>query len=143
MKTKEQIIEAITNGRKSMCIDGRDYSRLVEFFSVEDWSKFGFGLKDGKESFHPLELTEKAVLKKLKGDVSFGFVKALNKRGISSSLMYEVVKMWLWILDDPLQDLDNYAMYGLPLFRAVAIKYGFNNPIGKDSGSEDEYDEVE
>ena len=141
MKTKEQIIEAITNGRKSMCIDGRDYSRLINFFSVEDWSKFGFSLKDGQEPPHPLELTEKVILEKLKNDVAFGFEKALNKRGISSGLIYEVVKMWLWILDDPLQHFSDYPMYGLPLFKVVAIKYGFNNPIGKDSGSENEYDE--
>ncbi len=141
MKTKEQILEAITNGRKSECIDERDYSRLTDFFPVKDWSKFGFVLVNGQEPPHPLELTEKAVLKKLKNDVAFGFEKALNKRGISSSSMYEVVKMWLWILDDPLQHFDDYAMYGLPLFKIVAIEYGFNNPIGKDSGSENEYDE--
>ncbi len=141
MKTKEQILEAITNGKKSECIDGRDYSRLVDFFPVEDWTKFGIELKEGKVTPPPLELTEKTVLEKLKKDVAFGFAKALNKRGISSSCMYEVVKMWLWVLDDPLQHFDDYAMYGLPLFRAVAIKYGFNNPIGKDSGNENEYNE--
>jgi len=31
-------------------------------------------------------------------------------------------------------------MYGLPLFKATAIKYGFPNPIGDDSGSERKYD---
>ena len=141
MKTKEQIVEAITIGKKSACIDGRDYSRLVDFFPVENWDKFGFGLVDGQEPPHPLELTEKVILRKLKSDVAFGFVKALDKRGISSCLMYEVTKMWLWILDDPLQHFDDYPMYGLPLFKAVAIKYGFNNPIGSDSGSENEYND--
>jgi hypothetical protein len=32
-------------------------------------------------------------------------------------------------------------MYGLPLFKATALKYGFNNPIGDDLGSEDKYNE--
>jgi hypothetical protein len=36
---------------------------------------------------------------------------------------------------------EDYAMYGLPLFKAVAVKYGWNNPIGNDSGSEDKYED--
>lgn len=32
-------------------------------------------------------------------------------------------------------------MYGLPLFKATAEKYGWENPIGDDSGSEDYYNE--
>jgi hypothetical protein len=31
---------------------------------------------------------------------------------------------------------DDYQMYGLPLFKATALKYGWDNPIGEDSGSE-------
>lgn len=30
-------------------------------------------------------------------------------------------------------------MYGLPIFKATAVKYGFENPIGDDSGPEAEY----
>jgi len=55
--------------------------------------------------------------------------------------MYEVVKGWLIILEDPLKDFDDYPMYGLPLFKAVAVKYDFFNPIGDDLGSEDYYNE--
>ena len=54
-------------------------------------------------------------------------------------MMYETIKSWLCILEDPLQDFDEYPKYGLPLFKAVAIKYGFYNPIGDDDGSEDKY----
>lgn len=32
-------------------------------------------------------------------------------------------------------------MYGLPLFKATALLYGFDNPIGDDSGSEEYYNE--
>ena len=42
--------------------------------------------------------------------------------------------------EDIMNDKD-YAMYGLPLFKATALKYGFDNPIGDDLGSEDKYDE--
>lgn len=31
---------------------------------------------------------------------------------------------------------NDYRFYGLPLFRAMAVKYGWNNPIGEDSGRE-------
>ena len=37
--------------------------------------------------------------------------------------------------------IDNYAMYGLPLFKATAVKYGWDNPIGDDTGEEDFYNE--
>ena len=32
-------------------------------------------------------------------------------------------------------------MYGLPIFKATAVKYGFENPIGEDTGSEKKYNE--
>ena len=83
--------------------------------------------------------TRENVLKQLEKDVAFGFEKALGKRGISSSFMYEVVKMWNWVLEEGLENFDNYPMYGLPLFKATAVKYGFDNPIGDDDGDEEEY----
>lgn len=30
---------------------------------------------------------------------------------------------------------NDYRFYRLPLFRATAVKYGWNNPIGEDSGN--------
>jgi hypothetical protein len=130
MKTKEQILDAVKNGR--------DYSRLAMFFSKKDLKWFGFESEKGEKHI-PKKYTKGNILQQLKLDVDFGFEKALDKRGISSSLMYEVVQMWMWVLDDELMNFDNYPMYGLPLFKAVAIKYGFDNPIGNDSGSEDKY----
>ena len=32
-------------------------------------------------------------------------------------------------------------MYGLPLFKATAVKYGWENPIGYDNGEEEFYNE--
>ena len=55
--------------------------------------------------------------------------------------MYETVKMWNWILEEDLEDFDSYPMYGLPLFKATALKYGFDNPIGEDNGYETKYNE--
>ena len=138
MLSSNQVLEAVKSGRKSECIDHRDYSRLCDFFPPEQWHLLGFK-PNGEEIPPVVPLTIQNVIDQLRGDVAFGFEKALDKRGISSSLMYETVKMWMWVLEDPLQDFDSYAMYGLPLFKAVAVKYGFPNPIGDDEGSEEEY----
>ena len=56
--------------------------------------------------------------------------------------MFAVVPRWNRVLEEGLEDYleDNYAMY-LPLFKATAEKYGWGNPIGDDSGSEDYYNE--
>jgi len=141
MLDRKQILEAIEAGKESQCLDGRDYSRLCIYFSVEDWGKLGFSLKEGEKPPKAKPLTKQNILKQLKSDLEFAFEKALNQRGISSSFMYEVIKMWMWILEDSLQHWDEYAQYGLPLYKATALKYEFNNPIGKDYGNEDKYEE--
>jgi len=139
MKTMDQIIETVKSGRESQCLDGRDYGRLIDFVPVEHWNVFGYSPKEGAEVPEIKPFTRDAVIKQLGDDVSFGFDKALNKRGISASLMNEVIKMWMWVLDDELQDHDDYSMYGLPLLKAVALKYGFHNEIGDHDGDEDRY----
>lgn len=35
---------------------------------------------------------------------------------------------------------NDYRFYRLPLFKATAVKYGWDNPIGEDSGRERKYD---
>jgi len=134
MKTVEQIA-----GYKSNCIDGRDLSRLCDFLSEEDLKKMGMSIKEEFVGKHkPIPLTREIVLERLESDVAFGFEKALHRKGISSGMMFAVVQMWNWVLEEGLEDWDddNYAMYGLPLFKATALKYGFENPIGDDVGNE-------
>lgn len=139
MKTLQYIKE----NYKSQTLDGRDLSRLAQFIPENELADFGLTLKDefvGKHKHIPM--TRENILKQLKDDVEFGFEKALNKRGISSSLMFEVVHMWNWILEEGLEDHDEdyaYAQYGLPLFKETALKYGFDNPIGDDAGNERKY----
>lgn len=140
MKTVEQILKYESN-----CLDERDLYRLFRFFSEEQLNSIDVKLKDEYKGKHVAEpLTREAVLKQLEGDVAFGFEKALDKRGISSGLMFVVVQMWNWILEEGLEDFstDDYANYGLPLFKATALKYGFENPIGDDSGSEEKYSDL-
>lgn len=142
MLTKKQILDAISNGRESGSMDGRDYNRLAAFFTVEEMKVLG-AKPTNTETFVPIEFTLENILAQLKSDLDFAFEKALNKRGLSSSAMRAVIKMWMWILEDDLQNdpSDNYAMYGLPLLKAVAIKYNLPNEIGEDTGSEQKYNE--
>lgn len=136
MKTLEQIKKEY----KPKTIDGRDLSRLAQFIPEEQLQEFGLSLKEDYIGKHKhIEFTRENVLKQLEKDVEFGFEKALNQRGISASLMYEVVSMWNWILEEGLEKFNGYAQYGLPLFRETAVKYGFDNPIGEDSGNERKY----
>ena len=138
MKTIEQIVSQ----HESNTLDGRDLLRLSQFVPEAMLPLIGIELKPEYAGTHtPKEFTREAVLEQLKQDVEFGFEKALNKRGISASTMYEVVGMWNWVLEEGLEDFsdDNYAQYGLPLFKATAVKYGFDNPIGDDAGNEYQY----
>lgn len=138
MKTLQQVKEMY----KSQTIDGRDLSRLMQFIPEEELKDFGLELKDEYVGTHKhIEFTKENVLIQLEKDVAFGFEKALNQRGISAGLMAEVVQMWNWILEEGLEDFDDYPMYGLPIFKATAVKYGFENPIGEDTGSEESYNE--
>lgn len=138
MLTKKQIIQSVENGKGAQAIDGRDFDRLVEFFESNEIPTFGYELKEDVV-WKAKEFSKENVIAQLKKDVDFGFQKALDQRGLSASAMYQVVKMWLWVLEDELQDFESYAQYGLPLFKAVAVKYGFDNPIGEDNGDEDIY----
>lgn len=141
MKSLQQIYD----NYESQTLDGRDIARLSGFVPEEDLPKIGVELKPEYIGQHETEpFTRENILAQLKEDVAFGFEKALNQRGISSSLMVEVVMMWNWILEEGLEDFDyhtNYAQYGLPVFKATAVKYNFDNPIGDDEGNENKYSE--
>lgn len=139
MKTIEQVVEKY----ECKTLDGRDLTRLVKYMTEEQLTSLGLELKDEYKGKHvAVPLTREAVMEDLKGDLAFAFEKALNHRGISAGLMFEVVRMWNWILEEGLENFneDDYAMYGLPLFKATAVKYGFDNPIGDDLGNEEKYD---
>ena len=122
-------LQEIKGQYKSETIDGRDLARLMQFIPEAELKDFDLTLKDEFVGKHEhIEFTRENILKQLEEDVAFGFEKALDERGISAGLMFEVVKMWNWILEEGLEDFDEYPMYGLPLFKATALKYGFKDP---------------
>lgn len=148
-------LDEILTQRKTNCIDGRDTYRLYKFIPWSTLQKYPEVMEGIKEEYlneekwnaevYEAEYTRENILAELKRDLAFGFQKALDKRGISSGLMFEVVKMWNWVLNDD-ETLanwtdSNYAMYGLPLFKATAVYYGFPNEIGDDNGDESWYNE--
>ena len=134
MKTLQEVL----NTFKNKCIDGRDAHRLLKYVKPEQATLLGLTLKEDYTPWEPKEFTKENILADLKGDLAFAFNKALNRRGISSELMYNVIMQWNWILDNELQSWPNekYALYGLPLFKATALLYGFDNPIGDNAGTE-------
>lgn len=140
MKTLQEIINNYKEWE--MFLDDRFGARLCSFLTVEQAKAIGFEFKPEYAATHkPLPWTRENILAQLEKDVDFGFYKALDKRGISSNLMFEVVQRWNKVLEEGLENFseDNYAQYGLPLFKATAVKYGFDNPIGNDTGSEYKY----
>ena len=133
-----QLDYILNNWDKSNSLLGDMFGRrLRQFLTVEQAKSIDWEVL--KQYHNPIEFTKQNVIKQLESDVAFGFKKALEKNLLISKLMFDIVKEWLFILEDPLKDFDDYSMYGLPLFKAVAVKYGFDNPIGEDDGSEDKY----
>lgn len=140
MKTLDYVLA----NYKAESFDGRDFLRILPFVTAEQAKQIGYEFKPDYALVHKqIEFTRKNILEKLKGDLAFAFEKALDQRGLSSTAMYYTIKFYNWILEDGLEDWsdDNYAMYGLPLYKATALKYGFDNPIGDDEGNESEYGE--
>lgn len=133
MKTLNEILD----NYKDYAVD-RLGSRLAKFLTEEQLEKIGFKY-DGDEPYpEPKEWTRENILEQ---DVEFGFEKALDQS--SASLMFYVVLRWNQVLEEGLENYpeENYAMYGLPLFKATAVKYGWENPIGDDNGDEEFYNE--
>lgn len=141
MKTIEEILKNYEEEWATF-LDDRFGARLCQFLTEEQIESIGFSINEEYKGQHvPKEWTRENILEQLKDDVEFGFEKALDKRGISSGLMFDVVRKWNKVLEEGLEDWDedHYAMYGLPLFKATAVKYGWDNPIGDDEGNESEY----
>lgn len=124
MKSINEIIE---NWKEwETFLDDRFGKRLCDFLTVEQAEKIGWKFNEGYVHT-PKEWSKENILEQLHQDVAFGWEKACDERGISSSLMFDVVLKWCRVLEDGLEgwDENHYGPYGKPLFRAVAKKYGW------------------
>lgn len=139
---EEAIARFNSAGAYGRAIDGRDGARLSHWLTVEQLSACGMEAKDPSTWTVDRRWELEAVMGQVKDDVAFAFEKALDQRGISASCMHAVLKMWARILipdEDMPTGEDDYAQYGLPLCKAMAIRFGFPNEIGDDTGSERKY----
>lgn len=123
MKTIKEIIDNYSE--YETLIEDRFGIRLCNFLKVEQAEQIGFKFKEEYKKEHtPIEWTEKNILKQLKEDVSFGWEKCVNQRGISAELMGEVVRAWCKVLENGLEKTP-YGWYGDILFKTVDKHYNF------------------
>lgn len=104
--------------------DRRFTKRFIDFVSTEEWEKYGFKYT-GEEEYIPKEWTEENILAQLKEDVEFGYMKAVDERGISSELMAMVVNAWCKVLQNGLNLDGNDGWYHKEQFTIVAEHYGW------------------
>ena len=131
MLSKDQVLKAVQedkvgyNREANQMIDSRDYLRLAGYFPASDCGSFGFRLKEGTDiaAIKILDWNKDTIMSNFKRDLEFAFEKAKNKRGISTSLMFEVINMYLWILEDTQMQEENYTGYALPFYHEVRDKY--------------------
>lgn len=122
MKTIEEILSNYEDYKT--IIEDRFGRRLCEFLTQEQAKSIGFALSNENEEWGEVkDFTEDNVIEQLKLDVEFGYEKAMNERGISANLMYDVVEAWLKVLEDK-RDYPDYYNYGREFFKKVANNYG-------------------
>lgn len=98
MKTLDEIVNNYEEW--SVFLD----DRLAQFLTQEQLEKIGFKWNSDEPYPEPKEWTRENILVQLKEDVEFGFEKALDRRGISASLMFAVVLRWNRVLEEGLED---------------------------------------
>lgn len=86
MKTLDEIVNNYEEW--SVFLDDRFGVRLAQFLTQEQLEKIGFKWNSDEPYPEPKEWTRENILVQLKEDVEFGFEKALDRRGISASLMF-------------------------------------------------------
>lgn len=105
-------------------LDRRFTKRFIDFIPTEEWEKYGFKYI-GEDDRVQKEWTEENILKQLKEDVEFGYMKAVDERGISSELMAMVVNAWCKVLQNGLGLNGNDGWYHKEQFTTVAEHYGW------------------
>lgn len=117
MKKIEEILENYKEYETAL--DDRFGVRLCEFLTEEQAKQIGYGAAEGYEWKVEKEWTKENIIKQLKEDIKFGLEKAQNGRGISASLMFDVVKSWLKVLEDEdtLIHFNYYYNYGIDAFK--------------------------
>ncbi len=122
MISKQEIIDNYSIWKTEL--DDRFGRRFGMFLENKDLDKIGFSCKD--ENREVKAWTKENILTELKDDLEFAWEKACNGRGISSSLMVDVVQKWCNILENGLHYDLNYTDYGKSFLQEVDKKYGWH-----------------
>lgn len=123
MLSLEYVKEHISEIELDNMFDRRFTKRLCSFLTKDEAKNFGFNYQCEGE-YTPKEWTEENIIAQLKEDLDFTIMKAINHRGISSSLMHDVLKSWCMVLENGLEKTD-YGWYGDKLIKAIDEYYGF------------------
>ena len=99
MLTREQVLDAIKGGKKSLCMDYRDFERLLDFYELSDWVHFGAEVNENTKH-NVIPYSESTVRNLLLRDLDFALEKLNGKRGLSLMLACRVIQMWMCILED-------------------------------------------
>ena len=105
MLTKDYVIEHY-NDFESQPFN-RFGTRLAQFCTKEELKKLNIFTDESIEEWDDSKVkdwTEENIIEQLRKDVEFGFEKALNQRGVSASIMFDIVLTWNQILENYLKD---------------------------------------
>ena len=123
MLSLEFVKEHLNCIEKDKFLDKRFTKRFIDYLPTTEWEDYGFAYI-GKDEYIPKEWTEENILDELKGNLEFTIEKALGHRGISASLMYDVLKSWCIVLENGLEETE-YGWYGDKLIKAIDEYYNF------------------
>lgn len=142
LPTLDEALARFAPGEGCELLDCRDAARLAKFVTTEQLDLIGLVLPQGviahERDKEVLDWNAENVTKQIAEDVEFAFQKSLNKRGISASLMNEVLEMWHGLLRLPFE-IPEYPQYDLPMCKAMAVYLELPNEIGEKAGDEFEF----
>ena len=132
MKTLNDVIKDYRVGS----FDWRDLGRLLEYIPRDKIKEMtlsnplGGGQITEKDFIRfpekIIDFTKENIVNSLKKDLNFAYEKACDQRGLSADAMYNVIKMWVWILELNVKDIPYgysdgyYEGYGKKYFEVVA-----------------------
>lgn len=127
LRPYKEVVDFVIN-KKGSCsmIDHRDKARLLTYApDLESVKTLGFKLKD-EYAFADLNTKEwspENLIHEIIADADFAIEKAEDKRGISSSLMHEVLVMWNFAFNTGIEAQPNYNDYGLDYAKKTKIAF--------------------
>ena len=132
MLSLEYMKEHIKDIELDKFFDQRWTKRILDFLPYEEWEQYGFKANDDFDpsTYKPKEWNEENLMEQLKEDVDFAIEKATNHRGISASLMNDVLISWCIVLENGLENTA-YGWYGDKLIIALNEKYNLGYDTDK------------